>query len=320
MLSTVTVVLPIFAIIVAGFLSRKAGFLGPNAWLDLNRYVVYLALPSLLFRVVATADWSDLELMGMVAVFSLSSALIYGLTVGLCVLRKSSVANAGIDALGVAYSNTGYIGLPLCLLVLGKESLAAVALAGVVTIVVLFALAIIVVEAGLQERSSIRAIVRSVAVSLFRNPLVVAPAVAGIWAVSGFALPASVDTFLDLVGSSAGPCALVSLGLFFADAKKESSEGIWSKALLLSSAKLLLHPALTWALAVIFGLSPLLAGIAVLLAALPTGTGAFMLAELYRRETLTSSSVVMVSTILSLATLAMLLYWGGYAELALAAR
>lgn len=315
MLSTVTVVLPVFAIILTGYGARKAGFLGPNASYDLNRYVVYLALPALLFDVMADADWGDLDLMEFAAIFGLSSAVVYAVTVVLCLFARNNLSDASVDGLGAAYSNTGYMGIPLCLLVLGKDSLAAVTLAAVTTTVVLFAIAIVLIEAGRQTQWGGWAIVWTVLNSLIRNPFIIAPLLGGVWAAAGPPMPASVDSFLDLLGSSAAPCALVALGLFFADSGNENTGGIWPKAALLSTGKLLVHPALTWGLAVYFGLPPFLAGIAVLLSALPTGTGPFMLAEFYGRETLTTSIAVMLSTLMSLVTITVLLYWGGYAEL-----
>jgi predicted permease len=73
---------------------------------------------------------------------------------------------------------------------------------------------------------------------------------------------------------------------------------------LLVGLKLVLQPAIAWVLAsFVFQLSPPLTHVAVLLSALPTGTGAFMLAEFYHREADITSNVVLASTIASLLTL-----------------
>ena len=65
----------------------------------------------------------------------------------------------------------------------------------------------------------------------------------------------------------------------------------------------MVHPVLAWLLArFVFDLPPLLLHTAVLMAALPTGTGPFMLAEFYRREAEVTARVVLVSTILSVLT------------------
>ena len=107
---------------------------------------------------------------------------------------------------------------------------------------------------------------------------------------------------MKLLGGAASPCALVALGLFMAE-KRQSAERDIGSAALLVGLKLVMQPVVTWILAtVVFGLSPLLTHAAVLLAALPTGTGPFMLAEFYRREADVTSNVVLASTVVSVLT------------------
>jgi predicted permease len=119
----------------------------------------------------------------------------------------------------------------------------------------------------------------------------------------GLSIPDSAETFLKLLGGAAAPCALVALGLFLAE-KRERSEQNSRTTTILVGLKLILQPAITWLLAsIVFGLSPLLTHTAVLLSALPTGTGPFMLAEFYRREASVTSNGVLASTIVSLVTL-----------------
>ncbi|MDC6127686.1 AEC family transporter, partial [Burkholderia gladioli] len=118
--------------------------------------------------------------------------------------------------------------------------------------------------------------------------------------------PASVWACLRLGSGAASPCALVSLGLFLAE--KRPAHGVLPDALLLTAIKLVVQPALTWWLSArVFGLPPVLVAMAVVLAALPTGTGPFMLAEFYRREPQVTSRIILFSTVASIATLSMLL-------------
>lgn len=60
MLSVLSVVLPIFALIMAGWIARQVGWLGPRAMGEINSFVVRLALPALLFDIVANANWETL--------------------------------------------------------------------------------------------------------------------------------------------------------------------------------------------------------------------------------------------------------------------
>src|ERR1700744_4753265 len=61
MLSTLEILLPVFALIFAGFACRRRNLLGPAAASELNRFVVWLALPALLFHTMAHATWQQLD-------------------------------------------------------------------------------------------------------------------------------------------------------------------------------------------------------------------------------------------------------------------
>lgn len=309
MFSTLTVVLPIFALIFAGWLVRRIDVLGPQATTELNRFVVYLALPALLFDIVAHARWSELWQPGFIAVFGSSCLIVFALTLLIRLRGTRHLADAAIDGLNAGYANTGFIGFPLALVALGNEALAPTLVASIITVCVLFAAAIILIEIGLQTGQRGTPLVMKVARALLRNPLLVAPALGVLVPLAGLSVPASVETFLKLLGGAASPCALVALGLFLAQKRPATSASLAGSTALLVAFKLLLQPALAWALATfVFRLPPLLSHSAVLLAALPTGTGPFMLAEFYRREADVTSGVILVSTILSLVSVSGYLY------------
>jgi hypothetical protein len=305
MLSTLLVVLPIFALIFAGYLCRKLGVLGPAAPIELNRFVVYLGLPALLFDIMANATWAELDQPGFIAAFGLGMCVIFALTIAIR-LRYRHLADAGIDGLNAAYSNTGYMGFPLCLLIFGRSSLTSVIIATILTVCIIFAGAIVLIEAGLQAERRPGRLAAKVAGTLIRNPLLVSPVLGALVSATGYHPVGGVETFFKLLGGAASPCALVALGLFLAE--KRPAQGA-SVALWLSAAKLLLYPAITWVLAFkVFTMPPTQAAAAVLLAALPTGTGPFMLAEFYRREAVVTARTVLISTVVSILTLTVLVY------------
>lgn len=311
MLTTLMVVLPIFALILVGYVCRKANVLGPHATGELNRFVVFLALPALLFDITAHTTWAAFYQPGFIAAFGLSSAVVFSLTVALRWRKSGPLADASIDGLNAGYANTGFIGFPLCSIVFGKDSLAPTTVATIVTVCALFAVAIVLIEIGLQSEIRRTRLALTVARSLIKNPLLVAPALGAILAATGVALPESAETFFKLLGNAASPCALVALGLFLAQ-KRQAADPDAAATLLLAAFKLILQPAIAWGLAsYVFGLSSALTHIAVLLAALPTGTGPFMLAEFYGREASVTSNAILISTIFSLATVSVYLAWIG---------
>jgi predicted permease len=304
MLATFLIVLPIFALILAGFLARRFGLLGPQATTEFNRFVVYLALPALLFDITAHARLADVWRPGFIAAFGLAALLVFALTVALRLRGGKHLADAAIDGLNAGYSNTGYMGFPLVLAAFGRDALPTALIATIITVCVIFAFAIILIEAGLQSESSRTKLVLKVATSLVRNPLLVAPVLGALVPLAGWSLPVPAENFLKMLGSTASPCALVALGLFLAAQSGGAEKRETWVVAGLASLKLLANPLLAWLLArFLFQLEPTLVHAAVLLSALPTGTGSFMLAEFYNREAEVTAKVVLISTIVSVATI-----------------
>jgi hypothetical protein len=308
MLATLAVVLPIFALILVGFGAGRLKVLGPAATSELNRFVVALALPALLFDVTAHTSWARFYQPGFIAAFGLSSALVFTLTVAAQWRATRRLADASIDGLNAGYANTGFIGFPLCLAVFGGDSLAPTAIATILTACLLFAIAIVLIETDLQSEPLMMRMALKVGGSLIRNPLLVAPVLGAGVAATGLGLPSGVETFVKLLGGAASPCALVTLGLFLSQ-RQPAAERAGAYLYLFVALKLVAQPSLAWALAAYFGLSPALTHIAVLLAALPTGTGPFMLAEFYGRQASVTAKTILFSTIGSLATVSLYLAW-----------
>ncbi|HZU62379.1 MAG TPA: AEC family transporter [Novosphingobium sp.] len=302
MLSVLATVLPIFALIFAGWALRRGAVFGPEASGALNRFVVYLALPALILRIVVNARWADIWQPAFVAAFGLGAGAIFALTLALRLRRPRHLADAAIDGLNAAYANTGFMGFPLVLAMLGPAALPPTLAATILTVCVLFALALVLIESGLQGEQHPAHMALKVAGALVRNPLLVAPVLGALCLAAGLHPPAPVETVLDMLGGAASPAALVALGLFLGE-RRASQRGETAATALLVALKLLAQPLLTWLLAVrVFALPAPQMHAAVLLAALPTGTGPFMLAEFYRREAGLTARVVLLSTLLSLAT------------------
>ncbi len=306
MSSILNVVLPVFGLILAGFICRRTGCLGETASAELNRFVVWLALPALLFKVTATATWVQIWQPGFIASVGAGCAVVFAITVFQRMRQSRHLADAAIDGLSAAYANTGFLGIPLCLLVLGEDGLLPAIVATLIVACVLFAVGIVLVEVSLQtEKHPLRAIVK-VGKSLAKNPLLVSPILGGCWAVTGLSLPAAPLQFLNLLGMAATPCALVSLGLFLAQKQEGRRDGTTGLVL----GKLLLQPLITGFLAFrVFELPALWAHSALILSALPTGTGPFMLASFYQRGGALVARVVLLTTLGSLVTISVCLYW-----------
>src|SRR5580692_1889689 len=150
MLATLEILLPVFGLIFAGFACRRSGVLGPNSASELNRFVVWLALPALLFDTMAHATWQQLYQPAFVAAFSIACVVVFVLILATRLLSGRHLADASVDAIAASYPNTGYIGFPLCMIAFGPVSQTPTTIATILVACVLFALAIVLIEVGLQ--------------------------------------------------------------------------------------------------------------------------------------------------------------------------
>lgn len=300
-------VLPLFALILAGYVAGKRGILGRSATDSLNGFVVWMALPALLFQAMAQISWEEIRQPGYIAGSAIAMALVFGISWLTARRDGRRLADASITSLAAAYGNAGYMGIPLCIMVLGEASLPAVIIATLLTACILFAFSIVLVELDLQRSATLGATLRKVGLAVMKNPLVCAPLAGLAVSGAGLALPSPIVQFTTLLGAAASPCALVTIGLFLSQGSIASHRGtVWR----IVSLKLLLHPLLTFVLVTwVFDMPPMWASAAVLLAALPVGTGPFMVAKLYDREPAVTSQATLFSTVLSVITVSLLVSW-----------
>ena len=305
MLYVFNVVLPVFALILIGYVCGRAGKLGASASIELNRFVVWLALPAQLFSFAANSGWQTLWQPGFITAFFLSCLLVFILVLVISYWRGQDLAAASFNGLSASYSNTGYMGIPLCALALGQDGLAP-AIISTFIVFVMFALATVLIEIDILSHKKHHEILFSVVKSLCTNPLLVAPVAGLLWAFTGFTMYDPIAQVISFLAVAATPCALVSIGLFLLQKSKAELGQAWG----ISVAKLMIQPIIAWVIAgPILGLPPLWLNAIVILSALPTGTGPFMLAQYYKADGSVISRVVLITTVGSLLTLSLFLWW-----------
>ena len=123
--------------------------------------------------------------------------------------------------------------------------------------------------------------------------------------LTGATLPVSIERLLGLLGQAAAPAALVAIGLFLAGRPVAT---LLASAALSSVAKLALFPLVVWLLTLfVFPLEPLWAVVAVLMAGMPVGANAFVIAGHYGVRLEDASAAIVVTTAVSLVSLSLML-------------
>lgn len=300
--------LPIFALILTGFICGYFGVFDRVATDNLNRFAVYLALPSLMFVAMSRITPEQVRQFGFVAAFCGGFATTFAVAFVISRLRGRRVANASIEGLDAGYSNVGFMGIPMCLLVFGPESAPASIIATLFTACVLFLFAVILVEFDLKKGDRFWSTGARVIVAVLRSPLLIAPIAGLAVGLSGLKLPGPIESFTTLLGGAASPAALVCIGLFLAQ-ERVVSDDLKSIGILVT-LKLVLQPAVTAFLAFyVFSMPPLWSHSAVILSALPIGSGPFTIAKLYGLEAGVTSGAILASHIFAVLTVSLLVGW-----------
>lgn len=301
MLAVANIILPVFALIAIGFVFRRTGILSAGAITELNRFVVYLSLPALTIDIIISNTWEQLWQPRFIIVFEIAVAALFIPVFFFHWLKKKDLSFSTITATAASYANTGYIGIPLCFLAFGSQSLAPSVIAGMLTLPFNFIFSIVLMEISTRKSGASQSALKNVLVSLSKNPLIISPIVGGLMLASGIQFPGFVTQSIKLLGSAACPCALVATGLFLAQKQEMTSSFLTIELVFF---KLIVQPLIAWFLAYhVFTMPEIWRKSVVILSAMPTGTGPFMLAELYGKGAGIASRTILVSTIGSMITL-----------------
>lgn len=305
MTAIVDVVLPVFAIMLAGYLAGRLRLLGDASSEALNGFVYYGAMPALFFVSMSSVPLAEAFDGPFLAAFGGGMAITFltALLVGRLVF-PNRLGALGLQGVTAIFANTGYLGIPLLITAFGDTGKLPAIITTVLNGTLVLGLAVVLLELDQSRGAGPLRVLRNVTLGVLKSPLVLS-AGAGLLA-SGLALeiPRPVITFGNIMGAAAGPCALFAIGLFLVGrAPKAGAFEVGWLVLL----KLVVQPLVTWWLAFeVFALEPTLAAIAVILSALPTGALVFVLAQQYNIYVQRSTAAILASTVLSVVTLSLL--------------
>lgn len=304
MYEVIPIALPVFLMVAIGYVSSLVGLFGKAAASELNNYVVYIGLPSLLFILIIDAEVVLSEYYDFMLLFMSSTFIIF---VGFLIYRKwagDSIIKSTLEAFGASYSNTGFMGIPLCLLMFGDAGAIPAIIATVITACVLLLITMLIIESSKASKSKGVFLFLGV-LKVFKNPIMIAPVLAFLFSYMGFSLSEPLYYVLKMLGDASIVLALISIGLFL---HSNSGNGTVT-SLDMVITKNIIHPAITAAIGIyVFDLSTTLVVIAVVLSLLPIGTGPYMVAILYEENLLRISRGILVSTIFSLFSITLLLW------------
>lgn len=300
MLAILNVTAPFFALVLCGYLAARYRMLPENAVPALNTFVLYFALPCMLFRFAAGAPFHDILNLPVFLAYMVTGLAILALSAAAAhYAAGESVREAAFAALAVSWSNWGYMGIPLIPALLGQGALAALIAAGMADLLVVTSAALAL--ASLENRAGgVRAALTGAFLHIAKNPLIWAVSVGGVFSAFELRLPIAMEQFVRLLGQAAGPVALFTIGVSL---YRPGTRAKGADVLAIAGAKLLFHPGLAGLVAVYaFHLTRLEVQTLVLAAALPVGGSVFLFAERQGANAERIAAVILVSTALAFAT------------------
>ena len=297
--------LPFFALIGLGYGAGVTRFFTPEATAWLTKFVFYFALSAMLFRFSANLSFAEIFDPQFLVAYLWATAFVYGIATAVAFIRGLSVEEAAIEAQCAVIGNVGFLGIPMLVMLLGEGAIVPVMQVLAVDLMVFGSLIVILITGGRDGRVQ-WAILKTVGLGLLKNPMIVSICVGLAWSAAQLPIPAPLNDFMAILGAAATPGALFAIGASLAS---KSAERV-SVALWLSTAKLVLHPAVVALSAlVLFPVAPYAAGVMIAAAALPVAGNVYILAQHYGVAPQRVSASILISTAFSIATVSAVIAW-----------
>jgi predicted permease len=308
MQALLTVAVPIFVVILAGYLAGRFRILGGEATPALNAFVSTFALPVLFFGTLARTPVMQVLDARLAVAFGLIMVLTFGLgMLTTWLVARGRLAAMSLQGIAASWGNVGYMGVPLCLAAFGAEGLPPAMLAVIVSSVVSTIFGVLLIELDIAAHPGPFIAFLQASWNVIRNPLPLSIALGLVWSALGVTMPLPLDKSIDLLGAAAAPCALFAIGLFLSD---KSLRGGVAEAGLATVVKLLVQPALAVALVPFFVPLDSIGGkVLILMAALPTATNAFVLAKQFETQLEQNTASILLTTAASVVTISVVLVW-----------
>ena len=305
MLQILLVTFPFFALVLAGFVAARRRMLPLEAIPGLNGFVLFFALPCMLYRFGSTTPITTLLDPSVIGVYLVCALVMVAFAIAITMNARIRWNDASLGALVAAFPNTGFMGVPLLAALLGSEVVGIVILTMLIDMVVTSSLCIALSRLDEGEGHGGQAMLdagRKALLGVFSNPMpwsIVLGAVASAYA---FTLPKPVEQTVWLLADAASPVALFTIGAVLARAQMQSNHPMpLSDYVPVALMKLLLHPLLvlavgTAAIQVGVPLSPAALSVMVLAAALPSASNVSLLAERFGADNGRIARIILVTT------------------------
>ncbi|MEN9376898.1 MAG: hypothetical protein RL710_2055 [Pseudomonadota bacterium] len=312
MLHILSVTFPFFALVLCGYLAARWRLLPLQSIAGLNGFVLFFALPCMLYRFGSTTPLVQLLNAGVFLTWLACALVMVALAIALSLNSRIRWNDASFGALVATFPNTGFMGVPLLVALLGAGAAGPIIVCIVVDMVITTSLCIALSRLDGADAKGATGAAKNALKGVASNPMpwaILLGAVASAWHL---VLPEPVLQTVGLMADAASPVALFAIGSVLARAQMLAQQGRVRVLLLrdylsLAVLKLFVHPLVvllvgTGAMALGVPLGHDALTVLVLLAALPSASNVSLLAERYGADNGRIARVILVTTVASFLT------------------
>ena len=306
MLDVLRVTFPFFALVLCGYLAARRQMLPFEAIPGLNGFVLYFALPCMLFRFGASTPIAQLLDASAFFMYLFCALVMVAFVVAVTLNQRIGWNDAAFGALVGAFPNTGFMGVPLLVALLGTAAAGPAIVTIVIDMVITTSLCIALSRLDGAGQNGVGNAAKNALLGMTKNPMPWAILLGTLFSAFQVTLPGPVEKTVALLADSASPVALFTIGAVLARSQKiahHSQHGplTWKDYVPVALIKLFLHPLLVLAV----GLAVISMGVPidvfalkvmVLVAALPSASNVSMLAERFDADNGRIARIILVST------------------------
>jgi predicted permease len=309
-LQILIVTFPFFALVLCGYLAARRGMLPLQAIPGMNGFVLFFALPCLLYRFGASTPIAELLDPSVALTYLLCALVMVGFVVAVTLHGRIGWNDAAFGALVGAFPNTGFMGVPLLVALLGQKAAGPAIVTILVDMVITSSLCIALSRLGTHATGSSGISAGQAAKNALKgvaaNPMPWSILAGALVSALQLDLPKPVVNTVGLLADAASPVALFTIGAVLARSQMlarddKSHEVHWQEYVPVAAIKLFLHPVLVLlvgggAIAVGVPLDRFALTVLVLLAALPSASNVSLLAERFGADNGRIARIILVST------------------------
>ena len=301
---------PFFTIIALGAFTKYIGLFDEKSSQIFSNFAFYVALPPLIIISIMANPIKGLLNFEYIIRFEIATLIIFlfSYTFAKFIFKLRDSENS-VFALNTSYSNYGYIGIPLVILLFGQKAILPASL--ILVFDIAFVLALVALFSNKQNNTSVFINILNAFKQILKNPVILSCMIGLLFSFYDLKLGKFLEEILSILSGAAVPSALFAIGIIIVSKNVEKA---YSELIFISLVKLIMHPLLVISLFLLWSteefkiIDTMWIQVAIIFSCLPVAATVFPVSQYYRAYVLKTSSAIIVTTLISILTIPLVLY------------